>query len=145
MIDAGSWLNYKPVMAEAGRSDSRAFPELAKAGVPPQELRRLAAYKVLASYDNNQAGQLAAVGGDTGALERRELGDAAKLFPVDLVLRTPKPSRAALAGSRMFSEATPCPLPFRPPSPSSVTFASARSILPTGGSPARSHATTTCT
>ncbi|GGS56022.1 hypothetical protein GCM10010270_28280 [Streptomyces violaceus] len=59
--------------------------------MPPQELPRLATYKVLASYVNNQARQLAAVGGDTRALERRELGDAAKLLPVGLVLRTRNP------------------------------------------------------
>ncbi|MGV9272306.1 hypothetical protein [Streptomyces griseosporeus] len=84
VVDAWSWLNYKPVMPEAGRPGSRAFPELAKTWVPPHEWRRLAAYKVLASYDNNQAGQLAAAGGDAGALERRELGDAAKLVDTAL-------------------------------------------------------------
>nr|WBO77822.1 hypothetical protein SBE_001373 [Streptomyces sp. SBE_14.2] len=84
VIDAWSWLNYKPVMADAGRPSSRAFPELAKTWVPPHELRRLAAYKVLASYDNNQAGQLAAAGGDASALERRELGDAANLVDTAL-------------------------------------------------------------
>ncbi|MEU9487433.1 hypothetical protein AB0D83_27860 [Streptomyces decoyicus] len=43
-------------MSEARRSGSRAFPELAKTRVPPHGLRRLAAHKVLPSYDNNQAG-----------------------------------------------------------------------------------------
>ncbi|KOG10427.1 hypothetical protein [Streptomyces viridochromogenes] len=32
---------------------------------------------MLASYDNNQAGRLAAAGGDEAALERRELVDTA--------------------------------------------------------------------
>ncbi|MFJ9566838.1 hypothetical protein ACIRQQ_43235 [Streptomyces fuscichromogenes] len=36
-----------------------------------------AAYEVLASYDNNQVGQLVAAGGDAGTLERREFSDAA--------------------------------------------------------------------
>jgi hypothetical protein len=44
----------------------------------------LAVYKVLAMYDNNQAGQLAAVAGDGSVLERRELGDAAKLVDTAL-------------------------------------------------------------
>ncbi|NEW72557.1 hypothetical protein [Streptomyces rhizosphaericus] len=53
VIDARSRLTYKPVMVEARRRGSSAFPELAKTWVPPQELRRLAAYKALAPYDNN--------------------------------------------------------------------------------------------
>ncbi|MET8679984.1 hypothetical protein ABZW18_20970 [Streptomyces sp. NPDC004647] len=84
VIDAWSWLNYKPVMAHAGRLGGRAFPELAASWLPPHELRRLAAYKVLAAYDNNQAGQLAAASGDEAALERRELGDAASLVDTAL-------------------------------------------------------------
>ncbi|MFB6930763.1 hypothetical protein ACFCXR_37985, partial [Streptomyces noursei] len=79
VIDAWSWLNYKPVMADAGRPGSWAFPELASSWLPPQELRRLAAYKVLVAYDGNQAGQLAAASGDESAIERRELGDAGSL------------------------------------------------------------------
>lgn len=84
VIDAWSWLNYKPVVAAAGRPGDRSFPELAATWLPPHEIRRLAAYKVLASYDNNQAGQLAAASGDDGALERRELGDAANLVDTAL-------------------------------------------------------------
>ncbi|NEW77341.1 hypothetical protein [Streptomyces rhizosphaericus] len=84
MIDAWSWLNYKPVMADAGRPASRSFPELAATWLPAEELRRLAAYKVLSAYDNNQAGQLAAASGDDAAIERRELGDAAKLVDTTL-------------------------------------------------------------
>ncbi|UYB43975.1 hypothetical protein SLV14_007022 [Streptomyces sp. Je 1-4] len=84
MIDAWSWLNYRPVMAEAGRPGNRSFPELAASWLPPHELRRLAAYKVLAAYNNNQAGQLAAASGDESALERRELGDAANLVDTAL-------------------------------------------------------------
>jgi hypothetical protein len=43
-----------------------------------------AAYKLLAAYDNNQAGQLAAVTGDHHGLERRELGDPSKLIDTTL-------------------------------------------------------------
>lgn len=109
VIDAWSWLNYKPVMADAGRPGSRAFPELAKRWVPPEELRRLAAYKVLASYDNNQAGQLAAVGGDAGALERRELGDAANLVDTALGYLLGSEQKIAVEGAEHADEATPTP------------------------------------
>ncbi|MGW7572404.1 hypothetical protein [Streptomyces sp. NPDC054765] len=84
VIDAWSWLNYKPVMADLGRPGNRAFPDLASSWLPSHELRRLAAYKVLAAYDSNQAGQLAAAAGDHASLERRELGDAAKLVDTAL-------------------------------------------------------------
>ncbi|ANP53577.1 hypothetical protein AVL59_32140 [Streptomyces griseochromogenes] len=38
-------------------------------------MRRLAAYKMLAAYDSNQAGELAALAGNEQAAERREFGD----------------------------------------------------------------------
>ncbi|MFJ4846302.1 hypothetical protein [Streptomyces sp. NPDC088733] len=61
-IDAWSWLNCKPVMVDPDRpANSAAFPELASSWVPAADLRRLAAYKLLAAYDDKQAGQLAAV------------------------------------------------------------------------------------
>ncbi|BDM67494.1 hypothetical protein HEK616_09810 [Streptomyces nigrescens] len=109
VIDAWSWLNYKPVMAEAGRPGSRAFPELAKTWVPPHELRRLAAYKVLASYDNNQAGQLAAAGGDASALERRELGDAANLVDTALGYLLGSEQKVTVEGAEHADEETPTP------------------------------------
>jgi hypothetical protein len=84
IIDAWSWLNYKPVMADPHRPGHRAFPELASGWVPDDDMRRLAAYKLLAAYDSNQAGQLAAVSGDVEGLERRELGDASKLIDTAL-------------------------------------------------------------
>ncbi|MGW3101344.1 hypothetical protein [Streptomyces sp. NPDC001100] len=109
LIDAWSWLNYKPVMADAGCPGSRAFPELARTWVPPQELRRLAAYKVLASYDNNQAGQLAAAGGDAGALERRELGDAANLVDTALGYLLGSEQKVAVEGAEHADDETPTP------------------------------------
>ncbi|MEU4028063.1 hypothetical protein [Streptomyces anulatus] len=109
VIDAWSWLNYKPVMADAGRPGSRAFPELAKTWMPPHELRRLAAYKVLASYDNNQAGQLADIGGDPGALERRELGDAANLVDTALGYLLGSEQKVAVEGAENADEETPTP------------------------------------
>ncbi|MER6610145.1 hypothetical protein ABT282_30605 [Streptomyces sp. NPDC000927] len=94
-------------MAEAGRPGSSAFPELAKTWVPAHELRRLAAYKVLASYDNNQAGQLAAAGGDAGALERRELGDAAKLVDTALGYLLGSEQKITVEGAEHADEETP--------------------------------------
>ncbi|MBZ9641436.1 hypothetical protein [Streptomyces sp. PSKA30] len=55
VIDAWSWLNYKPVMADAGRPGSRAFPELAKTWVPLHELRRLAGRELLRLVDQSTA------------------------------------------------------------------------------------------
>ncbi|MGW0822551.1 hypothetical protein [Streptomyces sp. NPDC002845] len=84
VIDAWSWLNYKPVMADPRRPGRNAFTELAASWVPDEDLRRLAAYKLLAAYDSNQAGQVTAASGDDAGLERRELGDAAKLVDTAL-------------------------------------------------------------
>ncbi|WP_432034041.1 hypothetical protein [Streptomyces antibioticus] len=84
VIDAWSWLNYKPVMADPRKPGRNAFTELAASWVPEEDLRRLAAYKLLAAYDSNQAGQVAAASGDEAGLERRELGDAAKLVDTAL-------------------------------------------------------------
>jgi hypothetical protein len=109
VIDAWSWLNYKPVMVDAGRPGSRAFPELARTWMPPHELRRLAAYKVLASYDNNQAGQLAAASGDAGALERRELGDAANLVDTALGYLLGSEQKVAVEGAEHADDETPTP------------------------------------
>ncbi|MHA6762389.1 hypothetical protein [Streptacidiphilus sp. PAMC 29251] len=67
-------------MSDPRRPGGRAFPELDCGWVPDEDMRRLAAYKLLAAYDNNQAGQLAAIGGDEDGLERRELGDPAKII-----------------------------------------------------------------
>lgn len=84
LIDAWSWLNYKQAMADPNRPGHHAFPELNSSWVPAEELRRLAAYKFLAAYDSNQAGQLAAVSGDHHGVERRELGDPSKLIDTTL-------------------------------------------------------------
>ncbi|WP_073947634.1 phage portal protein [Streptomyces kebangsaanensis] len=84
LIDAWSWLNYKQAMADPNRPGQHAFPELNTSWVPAEDLRRLAAYKVLAAYDSNQAGQLAAVTGDGHGVERRELGDPSKLIDTTL-------------------------------------------------------------
>ncbi|WP_329131519.1 hypothetical protein OG552_10410 [Streptomyces sp. NBC_01476] len=78
IIDGWGWLNYKPIFAsDTGMPSRRAFPESTAMWVPPADQRRLAAYKILAAYDNNQAGQLAAIADGPEALERREFGDPA--------------------------------------------------------------------
>ncbi|WP_329317923.1 hypothetical protein [Streptomyces sp. NBC_01262] len=84
-IDAWSWLDYKPVMANPRRPGANAFAGITGSWVPDEDLRRLAAYKLLAAYDQGQAGQLTAVtSGDDRDTERRELGDPAKLIDTAL-------------------------------------------------------------
>ncbi|MBT1183441.1 hypothetical protein HET69_05330 [Streptomyces sp. CJ_13] len=74
--DAWSWLNYKPMMAAT--SDGRPHRGLAPQAtwLPQESVRRLTACKVLAAYDANQAGELAALTGNDAGAERREFGDA---------------------------------------------------------------------
>ncbi|WP_316521192.1 hypothetical protein [Kitasatospora brasiliensis] len=79
IIDAWSWLNYKPIMSQPPRRGVGPFGELASGWVPAEDLRRLQTYKVLIAYDQNQAGQVASAAGDENGLDRRELGDPAKL------------------------------------------------------------------
>ncbi|MFB9558679.1 hypothetical protein, partial [Streptomyces roseoviridis] len=76
VIDAWSALNYKPVYSDdRGMPHRRAFPEAAATWVPAADERRLAAYKLLAAYDHNQAGELAELRDGPAARERREFGD----------------------------------------------------------------------
>ena len=77
VIDAWSWLNYKPLFSDPalGMPNRRAFPEAHATWVPAEDERRLAAYKLLAAYDQNQAGELAEVRDGASARERREFGD----------------------------------------------------------------------
>lgn len=85
ITDVWSWLDYKPVMADPRRPGRNAWAELTSSWVPDEDLRRLAAYRLLAAYDSNQAGQVAAITGDDDAgTERRELGDASKLVDTAL-------------------------------------------------------------
>ncbi|MFD5848273.1 hypothetical protein [Streptomyces chartreusis] len=75
-IHAWGWLRYKEVYSDdLGMPNRRAFPEAAAMWVPEEDQKRLAAYKVLAAYDNNQAAELAMISGDLYARERREFGD----------------------------------------------------------------------
>ncbi|MFB7742517.1 hypothetical protein [Streptomyces sp. NPDC056132] len=85
ITDVWSWLDYKPAMADPRRPGRNAWAELTSSWVPDEDLRRLAAYRLLAAYDSNQAGQVAAVtGDDKDGTERRELGDPSKLVDTAL-------------------------------------------------------------
>ncbi|MFF7476667.1 hypothetical protein [Streptomyces sp. NPDC008092] len=81
VIHAWSWLNYKPVYSGTHHADApgmpnrRAFPEANAMWVPEEDQKRLAAYKLLAAYDQNQAFELAEAAGDHHAREKREFGD----------------------------------------------------------------------
>lgn len=76
IIDGWSWLNYKPVFSDPqGMPNRRVFPEAQAMWVPDQDARRLAAYKLLAAYDNNQAAEIASVVDGPEAADRREFGD----------------------------------------------------------------------
>ncbi|MFF9787189.1 hypothetical protein [Streptomyces nigrescens] len=76
VIHAWSWLNYKPIYSnDLGMPNRRAFPESVAMWVPAEDEKRLAAYKLLTAYDSNQAGEMAAIGGDPDARDRREFGD----------------------------------------------------------------------
>ncbi|MFJ1827344.1 hypothetical protein [Streptomyces sp. NPDC088178] len=77
VIDAWSWLNYKPIFSDPGLGmpNRRAFPEAHASWVPAADERRLSAYKLLAAYDNNQAAELAELRDGPAARERREFGD----------------------------------------------------------------------
>ncbi|MFC9736041.1 hypothetical protein ACFWG5_34650 [Streptomyces hydrogenans] len=75
VIDAWGWANYKPVYSDSlGMPNRRAFPEAVASWVPADDERRLAAYKLLAAYANNQAAELAQYT-NPDADDRREFGD----------------------------------------------------------------------
>ncbi|MGW6393351.1 hypothetical protein ACWFR1_23225 [Streptomyces sp. NPDC055103] len=85
ITDAWSWLDYKPAMANPRRPGRNVWADLTSSWIPDEDLRRLAAYRLLAAYDSNQAGQLAALSGDDeSGTERRELGDASKIVDTAL-------------------------------------------------------------
>ena len=76
VIDRWSWLNYKTIYSDnLGMPNRRAFPEAHATWVPAADERRLAAYKLLAAYDNNQVAELTAIRDGDDALEKREFGD----------------------------------------------------------------------
>ncbi|MFF8910502.1 hypothetical protein [Streptomyces olivaceoviridis] len=85
IVDAWSWLNYKPIYSDPrGMPHRRAFPEAKASWVPPEDERRLAAYKLLQAYDNNQAAELAEILDGPEARDKREFGDPSMF--VDAIL-----------------------------------------------------------
>ncbi|MFD9249498.1 hypothetical protein [Streptomyces bottropensis] len=81
IIDAWSWLNYKPLYSDTlGVPNRRAFPEAYQTWVPDAHARRLASYKLLAAYDNNQVAELSALRDGDAARERREFGDPSMMI-----------------------------------------------------------------
>lgn len=76
VIHAWSWLNYKPLFSDQmGMPNRRAFPEAHATWVPAADERRLAAYKLLTAYDNNQVAELSEFVDGEAARDRREFGD----------------------------------------------------------------------
>ncbi|MFI1100277.1 hypothetical protein [Streptomyces melanogenes] len=72
-------------MSDPRKPGRNAWAELTSSWIPDEDLRRLAAYRLMAAYDSNQVGQVAAIAGDgDAAVERRELGDASKLVDTAL-------------------------------------------------------------
>jgi len=78
IIDRWSPFNYKPLYSDSlGMPNRRAFPEAHATWVPAYDERRLAAYKLLTAYDNNQVAELSAIIDGDDARDRREFGDPA--------------------------------------------------------------------
>ncbi|MFZ3493038.1 hypothetical protein ACODT5_07370 [Streptomyces sp. 5.8] len=99
--DAWSWLNYKPMMtaASGGRPHRSLAPQVQATWVPRDALRRLAAYKILAAYDANQAGELAVLTGNDAGAERREFGAAAVFVDTALAHLLGKSQQIVVAGA----------------------------------------------
>ncbi|GAA0501469.1 hypothetical protein [Streptomyces olivaceiscleroticus] len=108
VIHAWSWLNYKPIYAnDLGMPNRRAFPEAQASWVPAEDEKRLAAYKLLAAYDNNQAAELAAMGGDPDARERREFGDPSTFIDTVMAHVLGREQTITVPGAEHDSDATP--------------------------------------
>ncbi|MEU1375934.1 hypothetical protein ABZ442_20070 [Streptomyces triculaminicus] len=100
LIDAWSWLNYKPVMASAdGRPHRALAPEIQATWPPEKAVRRLAAYKLLSAYDSLQAGELAAFAGNPDAAERREFGDPSAFVDTTLAHLLGKTQQIVVPGA----------------------------------------------
>lgn len=111
LTDAWSWLNYKPVMAGThdGRPHRALAPELQASWLPEDAIRRLAAYKLLAAYDSNQAGELAALAGNESAAERREFGEPSVFVDTALAHMLGKNQQIIVPGAEHASDGNPSP------------------------------------
>ncbi|MCX5206764.1 hypothetical protein OG897_35835 [Streptomyces sp. NBC_00237] len=74
-------------------------PEAYASWVPDDAVRRLAAYKLLAAYDSNQAGELATLTGNEAASERREFGDPATFVDTALAHLLGKSQQITVPGA----------------------------------------------
>ncbi|MHA7956296.1 hypothetical protein ACX9I7_00870 [Streptomyces sp. L500] len=101
LIDAWSWLNYKPVMASThdGRPHRVLAPEIQATWLPDEAVRRLAAYKLLSAYDSLQAGELATFAGNPDAAERREFGDPSAFVDTTLAHLLGKSQQIVVPGA----------------------------------------------
>ncbi|MFC8008668.1 hypothetical protein [Streptomyces cinereoruber] len=106
LIDVWSPLNYKPVYndGDRGMPHRRAFPEAAATWVPPADERRLAAYKLLAAYDKNQAGELAEFRDGPEARDRREFGDPSMYIEAILAHVLGREQRIVVPGAEQASD-----------------------------------------
>ncbi|WP_189957740.1 hypothetical protein [Streptomyces alanosinicus] len=111
LTDAWSWLNYKPVMSGThdGRPHRSLAPELHATWLPDEAVRRLAAYTLLAAYDNNQAGELAALAGNEAAAERREFGDASAFVDTAVAHLLGKSQQIIVPGAEHATDDDPTP------------------------------------
>lgn len=110
VIDAWSWLNYKPVFSDArGMPSRRAFPEAQAMWVPAEDERRLAAYKLLAAYDNNQAAALAEITDGPEARERREFGDPSMFIDTVMANVLGREQHITVAGAEHDGDGQPDP------------------------------------
>ncbi|WKV74169.1 hypothetical protein AW27_023285 [Streptomyces sp. PCS3-D2] len=109
--DAWSWLNYKPMMTTASTGlPHRALAPAARPGwLPPDAARRLAAYKILAAYDSNQAGELALLTGNEAGVERREFGDAAAFVNTTLAHLLGRTQQIVAPGAEHAGHEEPAP------------------------------------
>lgn len=102
IIDTWGALSYKPAFRQAADGRSGRLPGHAGASwVPEVDLRRLAAYTVLAAYDTNQA---AALLGEDGA-DRREYGDPALIVDQTLTHLLGETQQIVVAGAEEADQA----------------------------------------
>jgi hypothetical protein len=111
LTDTWSWLNYKPAMAATldGRPHRALAPELRATWLPDDAVRRLAAYKLLAAYDSNQAGELAALTGNEASAERREFGDPSTFVDTALAHLLGKSQQIIVPGAEHAGDDEPTP------------------------------------
>ncbi|MGW0731857.1 hypothetical protein [Streptomyces sp. NPDC002851] len=92
-----------------GRPHYSLAPDLQATWLPEEAVRRLAAYKLLAAYDNNQGGELAALSGNESATERREFGDPSAFVDTTLSHLLGKSQQIIVPGAEHAKDADATP------------------------------------